>query len=49
MQFTTSPTATNLTCTGQPNNGLFNRVDITGSNTANANACRSTGYVEPAG
>ena len=39
MKFTTSAEATNLTCTGQPNNGLFNRVDITGRITANANAC----------
>ena len=39
MQFTTSPGATNLTCTDQPSNGLFNRVDISGSTTANANAC----------
>ena len=39
MQFTTSAGATNLTCTDQPSNGLFNRVDISGSTTANANAC----------
>ena len=39
MTFTTSAGASQLGCSGSPSNGLFNRVDISGSTTANASAC----------
>lgn len=39
--FTTSKTATALTCTGTPGNGTFNTASITGTSTASDTSCGS--------